>query len=505
MSSSPGRRSLAWLAVGLVTLAALVAAPGAAAHATLRQTEPGNDTVVESPGEIVLRFSEPVETGLGAVRVLAAGGGRVGTGSLTRPTDSSVRVALPDHLPDGTYTVAWRVTSADSHPLHGAFVFHVGAPGASPAGVAAEVLAESETPRSISIAFTAVRFFSSALLLLAAGATAALALTLVSVSQGLRRRLLGVLAGVSAGLALASLTGIVLQGAEAAGVGVGDAARRGIVEGVLETRFGQAWLARAVLAFGLALLALAYRRRPGSGWLLDLGLVLCVGLIVTPAVAGHASTGGALSFVLDVVHVQAASIWIGGLAFLSLALLWAGADRWRLAASTVPLFSKVAAASVVALAGAGIVNGYLQIRTWSGLWETAYGRLVLVKAALLVPILVLAAWNHRRAVPRLEAGIASAAERRRFLRNVAAELGIVIAVVAVTAILVAEPPPRTAATGLGEPERLARTSQPTPIRVASSREIACSPASPATVTGPPKGAAWRSSTRQPGTSESELR
>lgn len=453
MSSPPGpigRRSVTRLAVALV---ALVAVPGAAAHATLQQTVPGNDTVVGSPAQVVLRFNEPVETGLGAVRVLAADGRPVDTGSLTRPTDSSVSVDLPDDLPDGTYTVAWRVTSADSHPLHGAFVFHVGAPGANPAGVAAEVLSASETPRSISIAFATIRFFSSALLLLAAGATAALALTLVPVSRALRRRLLGVLAGVSVGLALASLTGIVLQGAESAGVGIGDALRQGVVEGVLETRFGQSWLARAVLAFGLALLALAYRRRPDSGWLLDLGLVLCVGLIVTPAVAGHASTGGALSFVLDVVHVQAASIWIGGLAFLSLALLWAGADRWRLAASTVPLFSNVAAASVVALAGAGIVNGYLQIRTWSGLWETAYGRLVLVKAGLLIPILVLAAWNHRRAVPRLEAGIASAAEQRRFLRNVAVELGIVIAVVAVTAILVAEPPPRTARAALGDLER----------------------------------------------------
>jgi copper transport protein len=328
--------------------------------------------------------------------------------------------------------------------VHGAFVFHVGAPGANPAGIAAAVLAESETPRSISLAFTAVRFFSYALLLLATGGTVALALTLGSASQAVRRKLLWVLTGVSVGLALASLTGIVLQGAESAGIGIADAARWGVIESVLETRFGQSWLARAGLALALAAVALAYRRRPGSGWLLDTGLVLCVGLIVTPAVAGHASTEGALSFVSDVVHVQAASIWIGGLAFLLLALVWAGADRWRLAAAAVPPFSTVAVVSVGALLAAGIVNGYLQIRTWSGLWETAYGRLVLVKAGLLIPIIVLAAWNNRRAVPRLKAGIASVAERRRFLRNVSAELGIVVAVVAVTAVLVAEPPARTA-------------------------------------------------------------
>jgi copper transport protein len=425
-------------------LIALAVAQGASAHATLQQTEPGSDTVVEAPTQVVLRFTEPVETGLGAVRVLDANGDEVETGSLTRPTESSVAVDLPATLPDGTYTVAWRVTSADSHPIHGAFVFHVGAPGENPTGVAAQVLAEDETPRSISVAFTAVRFFSYALLLLAAGGTVALALTLGSAAPAVRRRLLGVLAGVSVGLALASLTGIVLQGAESAGVGIGAAVRGSVLEGVLDTRFGQSWLARAGLAVGLAALALAYRRRPGSAWLLDTGLVLCVGLIVTPAIAGHASTEGALAFVMDVVHVQAASIWIGGLAFLLLALVWAGADRWRLAASAVPSFSTVAVVSVAFLVAAGVVNGYLQIRTWSGLWETPYGRLVLVKAGLLVPILVLAAWNNRRAVPRLKAGIATASERRRFLQNVAGELGIVVAVVAVTAVLVGEPPARTA-------------------------------------------------------------
>lgn len=438
---------LVWLTVGLVALAA---AQSAAAHATLEQTEPGNDTVVDtSPARVVLRFTEPVETGLGAVRVLDSEGLSVDTGRLSRPESRSVAVGLEPDLPDGTYTVAWRVTSTDSHPIHGAFVFHVGSPGANPAGIAAEVLAQSETPKSVSVAFTTVRFFSYALLLIAVGGTAALALTLGAAADRVRQRLLGVLAGAAAGLALASLAGLVLQGAESAGTGIWQAMRWSVVDGVLETRFGQVWLARALLAAGVAVLAIALRRRRDGGWLLDLALVLCVGLVVTPAASGHASTEGALSFVVDVIHVQAASVWIGGLAFLLLALLWAGTQRWKLATSAVPRFSTMAAVSVAALLVAGIVNAYLQIRSWSGLYETTYGRLVLVKAGLVIPILVLAAWNNRRAVPRLKAGIASRPERRRFLRNVVAELGIVVAVIAVTAVLVAEPPARTVANPSG--------------------------------------------------------
>jgi copper transport protein len=82
------------------------------------------------------------------------------------------------------------------------------------------------------------------------------------------------------------------------------------------------------------------------------------------------------------------------------------------------------------------------VRTWSGLWETTYGRLILVKAALLLPLLALGAYNNRRAVPRLRAGRASVLERQRFARTTAVELGLVVAVLAVTAVLVAEPPAR---------------------------------------------------------------
>jgi copper transport protein len=62
--------------------------------------------------------------------------------------------------------------------------------------------------------------------------------------------------------------------------------------------------------------------------------------------------------------------------------------------------------------------------------------------ALVVPLLALGAYNNRFAVPRLRREIASPAEQWRFLRTAFAELGLFVAVVAVTAVLVAEPPAR---------------------------------------------------------------
>jgi copper transport protein len=181
-------------------------------------------------------------------------------------------------------------------------------------------------------------------------------------------------------------------------------------------------------------------------------LVLGLGIIVTPVASGHASVSGALSFVADYAHVAAAAAWTGGLAVLVLGLWLARAGRWQLAERAVPRFSNMAVGAVVALLVAGTINGVIQVKlpgswsvpdAWRGLWDSTYGLLLLAKIALVVPLLALGAYNNRYSVPRLRAGIASAFERRRFLRAAGAELAIMVTIVGVTAFLVNAPPART--------------------------------------------------------------
>jgi Copper resistance protein D len=69
--------------------------------------------------------------------------------------------------------------------------------------------------------------------------------------------------------------------------------------------------------------------------------------------------------------------------------------------------------------------------------------LLLVKVGLVIPLLAFGAYNNRRAVPRLRARVASAVERRRFMRLASAELVLMTAIVGVTAGLVNARPPRT--------------------------------------------------------------
>jgi copper transport protein len=433
-----------WPVAAAAALVALAAVPAASAHSVLIATEPATDAVVEeSPTRVLLRFDEPVETALGSIRVYDGEARRVDRETISRPAPEEVVVELEDDLATGTYTVAWRAISADSDPISGAFVFHVGAPGAQPSGIAAE-LGEG-TPLYLSVLYTGGRFFEFAMLLLCVGGLAALVLALGSAELGLRRRLYGILAVLGGALAVFALAGIVLQGAVAGGYSLGEALSWEVFSSVTETRYGEVGLIRAALGVVVVLLALALRSGSASGEpaLLGLGLVAAVGLAVTPSFGGHASVAGSLALFADVMHVIAAGVWTGGLAFVVFALLRAGSERWPLAARSVPRFSNVAVASVVVLVLAGAASGYFQVRTWRGLWETQYGLLLLAKISLVVPLLALGAYNNRYAVPRLRRQIASALEQRRFLRAAAAELTIMVAIVAVTAVLVNAPPART--------------------------------------------------------------
>jgi copper transport protein len=440
---------------------AVVLAPSAFAHSVLLGTEPGNDVVVqESPERVSLRFNESVEMSLGGIRVFDGEGNRVDSEEVSPSNGREVAVGIEGELEPGTYTVAWRAISADSDPISGAFVFHVQERGVTSGAVTLDSLTGNSN--TVEAFFTAGRFFDFALLLLALGGSAVLVLALPSAAWPVRRRLYGVLSVIAGALALVALLNIGFQGAAAGGLSIVDGFSWDVYRNVIDTRYGEMMLLQSALAVTLALTALALRHTEHRDRRALGALTLALGgaMSLTPSLSGHASTAGTLAMVADVAHVIAAAVWTGGLGFLFLALMLAKEDRWPLATRAVPRFSNMAVVSVVVLLVAGITNGYLQVRTWSALWETEYGLLLLAKVTLVLPLLALGAYNNRYAVPRLRAGIASVLERRRFLRAAGVELGIMVAIVAVTAVLVNAEPARTEA-AMEMEEGAAHTEEPT--------------------------------------------
>jgi copper transport protein len=422
----PRGRSRHAAVVAASTFAAAVAltfAPPALGHATLVQTSPADgSSVTAAPATVTLRFSEQVETGLGSIRVLDSAGRRVDTETLSRPTPEMVSVGLRAGLPKGTYTVTWRVVSGDSHPIVGAFVFGIGVTPTTTVIATAPAAAATSVEQS----FRLVRFVHYLALLLLAGGVVALATVLRTATTHVRRALWGIVAATAVALALTSMAGVVLEGASAGGSGIADALDVSVVRAVIGTRFGQVWTWQAIAALGLVVLALASRVREDVA-LRVASLTLAAALVVTPALTGHAAVSGRLAQLADIAHVGAAAVWIGGLAFLTAGLTLAASGRRELAALAVPRFSRIALASVVLLLVGGVTSAATQIGPVDGLWETTYGKLILVKSALVLVLIGFGVY-HRRRLPELG------------VRASAVELVVMAAAVAATAVLAGEPP-----------------------------------------------------------------
>ena len=271
---------------------------------------------------------------------------------------------------------------------------------------------------------------------------------------------------------VATAVAIVLEAATAAGVSFWAALDRDSVEPVFDTQVVQAWGARLVLwlAFGwLVVLALRPRRAPvlrpaalgaeglalrpgpsGSHRLLLMGAVL--GLALTAPMAGHAGTHSpeGLLICVGTAHVLCMSVWLGGLTMLLIAVglcrrALAARESTPLLASVVGRFSRIATVVVAVLVATGITQSIVLVGSVDALVETAYGRLVLVKVSVLILLLALGAYNQRRSLPRLrrlaDGGEAPGPAARVLRRAVATEVAFLLAVLAVTSVLVVTQPP----------------------------------------------------------------
>ena len=147
---------------GLATAIVVLLAVPASAHAVLLATTPAQGAVLTTPPRAVsLRYDEQVTYNPGAVRVYNEQGSRVDSGSISKPSPDVVQVSLPPHLPDGAYVVTWRVISADTHPVEGAFTFQVGllanATAPNVTGLAQNLLHNQKGSRIVGVTYGVVR------------------------------------------------------------------------------------------------------------------------------------------------------------------------------------------------------------------------------------------------------------------------------------------------------------------------------------------------------------
>jgi copper transport protein len=465
--ASPGpagfRRARALLvslavAVGIVLA---VAAP-ASAHATLEGSTPAQNSVVTTaPGQVTLTFDEAVGISADSIRVFNPNGDRVDDGDTTSTSNpAEIEIGLRSGLANGTYTIAWHVISADSHPVEGAFVFSVGTASATKVNEAS-INVKSST--AVGLFYGALRWLGYLGYALLFGGFAFLALC--SPKSASDRRSFRVLAiGWTASLA-AAIGVLVVQGAYAGELPLGSALDSSVLSGTLNTRFGQAVVARLLLlALAAPLLAATLNRLPaatarGRGYFLAAIGVLGVLGAATWAAGDHASTGEQVPIAVfsDLVHLTSMGLWLGGLAMLVVVVCRPTSDsRSDVAASVtaVQRFSRLALCCVGALVVSGVYQAWRNVGSWSALSGTPYGRMVVLKIGGLC-ILAGLGWMARDWIRRTveHTGRVAVAQAQRMepadllsrlRRSVALEAGVALIVLAISSILVESQPGRTA-------------------------------------------------------------
>lgn len=425
------RQPAGWVARAAVVLCWLLAAQGAAlAHAALIGSDPADGAVVATPPrQLTLTFSEPVSPL--ALKLVVAGG--AATPLETYRIEGPALIVTPPELAQGTHVVSWRVVSADGHPVGGSFAFSVGAPSANGGATVVDAVGQP-----VRVALWLARLCLYCGLFLGVGGA------FFAAWVGRPPRTAGRIVAALTGLGIAAgLLSLGLQGLDALAAPLVSLGRPTVWATGLSTSYATTAIGALIaLAAGLASMAAG---GVSTARLLSAAALALVGLAL--AASGHASAAEPQWLTRPMVFLHGTSIafWAGALIPLGSLL----AKREPGAAEALRRFSRLIPWALAPLVAAGLVLAVIQVGSWSGLVDTAYGRVLLAKIALLAVLFCVAAYNRWRLTGAAAHGAALAVSR--LSRTVTVEIALVVAIFATAALWRFTPPPRALALAAAVP------------------------------------------------------
>jgi copper transport protein len=430
----PGMLAPRWFLALLGALLAVVlgTASPADAHAAALGTEPASGSTVEaSPQRILVRFGSPVEISLGALRLVDEKGANVAIGAPEHPGGEVNAVAASvSNLADGGYVAVYQVISSDGHLTRGAFTFQVGRASAPvPTSLVTKLSTTSERG-ALPVITALARLLLYAGVMVAVGGLFFLRRCWPDGAVNGRARRVIQIASIVAVIASTALIG--LAAAQASGRGISGFADTTGWRAVLSSAAGKWWVLRTVGTLLLVIVALATADIAKRVWGIALAATAVV-IFVGMAKGGHGNSGRwPIAGVATLVHLAAASAWVGGLSIGLLALAGGGG------LDSLKRFSNVALLSVIGVVGSGVVQSARQLRGWDG-WDAGYGHTLRSKL-IVVAVLIVIGGTSRRLTRRADG---KGPIRLRDL--VGLEVVFATGVLALTMSLISEPPPAAAA------------------------------------------------------------
>ena len=392
------------VALALVTGALAWTWTSAQAHALLLRSNPeANATLDAAPRFVELVFSEALESSFSSASVLNVSGLRLDNNDANvDPADPTRMTLTLLPLPDGVYTVTWKVLSAvDGHGTTGAFAFVVGSGGPAP------VLHGSVTGRDEAAGAGGHRPLAALFgsrdpdggqrcSCSPSGSPPSVGGSSSGETTPLPTLPWPALARLGAAVFLfANLLGWWAQAAQAVGGPVPAPWDPAMGTVLFTTRFGALWSARLLLCLGLA----TCLPRSRSTFARLASIVMAGALLLDISLGSHAATEAspALPILGDWLHMLAASIWVGGLIHFIAGLIalqrLAARPRTKLVAGLIPRFSRLALPTVAFLAATGVYEAVLRVGSWPGLFGTPYGQTLLAKILIALAMVALGALN----------------------------------------------------------------------------------------------------------------
>jgi copper transport protein len=241
------------------------------------------------------------------------------------------------------------------------------------------------------------------------------------------------------------------------------------------TQSGGLWLWREAYAALLLVLVLSFRKSGAHERMIRWLFFLALPLIASRALSSHAAAvreNNLAAVTIDAIHLIVSALWAGGLPVLCW-VLWRGSRDLRAplgwAADAVARFSRLALVSIAVIGLTGLYQSWIQLQSWSALIETAYGRVLLLKLALVAAMLALGALNRFSTKPALFKAASAASLPPKTLGRIGAEAALAVGVFCVTGFLTVLPP------SAHSRHLLAAAGQPAPaggaeIKILSPRE-----------------------------------
>lgn len=358
------------------------------AHAYLENSNPADQSHIQTaPEKVTLVFNEEIEADFPLIEVKDSSGKQVETGKTTvsKKNNHMVEASLPADLKADVYSVSWRVVSADGHAVTGIISFKLGDTKAT--FQAAEV-PSSGTDLQISSIQKAILYIGFSLFI----GVLLFGLGLYPRKEQITEKISGRLKKVTwialALLGVALFMQLFIQTSITTGVSISESFGPSKLVAFLTTKTGYIWNSELIVWLLLAIFTIMmfFKKKQWSWFSLLTESALIGYLIFAKAQNGHAAASAdkIVSISADMLHMIAASVWVGGILVLLFVLPQTGKAR--------EVWSRFAIVAIIAVASilvSGLLMAVMNLGQMANLFTTNYGKILLFKIGLFLLMALL--------------------------------------------------------------------------------------------------------------------